>query len=252
MSSAALYTDLSHYYDLMCQDIDYKTQSFGVSRLQQIFGNGGLRHVDLACGTGPHIAHFLTEGYQCQGLDLNQPMLDLAKLRCPEAEFSKQNICNFTLDQPVDLITCFLYSLHYCGTLANLTACIAHVHQALADGGVFCFNAVDKTYIDNTLQVRHQTSHQGSLFTFQSGWYYKGDGEQQKLRLHIEKTDGTNTEAWHDEHPMVAVSFAELLELLSPYFEVHLLEHDYEKISPLSANTGNALVVCIKRDAVQS
>ncbi len=51
---------------------------------------------------------------------------------------------------------------------------------------------------------------------------------------------------------MVAVSFAELQALLSPYFEVHLLEHDYEKIVPLSTNTGNALVVCIKRDAVQN
>jgi ubiquinone/menaquinone biosynthesis C-methylase UbiE len=252
MSTSALYTDLSHYYDLMCQDIDYKTQTLGVSRLQQIFGNGGLRHLDLACGTGPHIAHFIAEGYHCQGLDLNQPMLDLAKLRCPAAEFSQQNICDFSITNSVDLITCFLYSLHYCGTVANLTACIAHVHQALAEGGVFCFNSVDKTYIDNSLQVRHQTTHEGSVFTFESGWFYQGAGEHQKLRLHIEKTDGTNTEAWHDEHPMVAISFAELLELLSPYFEVHLLEHDYEKIAPLSANSGNALVVCIKRDAAQS
>lgn len=247
MSTAALYTDLSHYYDLMCQDIDYKTQTLGVSRLQQMFGNGGQRHLDLACGTGPHISHFIAEGFHCQGLDLNQPMLDQAKLRCPTAEFSKQNICDFTLEQPVDLITCFLYSLHYCGNLANLTSCIRHVHQALAVGGVFCFNSVDKNFIDNSLLVRHQTTYEDCLFTFESGWFYQGDGEQQKLRLHIEKTSRDSTQTWHDEHPMVAVSFAKLEELLAPYFEVHLLEHDYEKISPLVANSGNALVVCIKR-----
>ncbi len=244
--STALYNDLSQYYDLMCRDIDYKSQSLGVVRLQQFFGNGGLRHLDLACGTAPHIAHFLQQGYECIGLDLNQPMLDLAKIRCPKAQFSHQNICDFTLAEPVDLITCFLYSLHYCGQLSALKACIAQVYQALNPGGVFCFNAVDKDFIDNHSTVSHQTEHEGSLFTFESGWFYQGDGDRQQLRLQIVKTSADLTETWQDAHPMVAISFAELTELLSPYFEVHLLAHDYEKIVPLAVNTGNALVVCIK------
>ena len=50
MSGNALYTDLSGYYDLMCADIDYAAQSHCVHRLQQLFGNGGKRHLDLACG----------------------------------------------------------------------------------------------------------------------------------------------------------------------------------------------------------
>ncbi|MFQ3187716.1 MAG: ubiquinone/menaquinone biosynthesis C-methylase UbiE, partial [Marinomonas primoryensis] len=55
MSNNALYTDLSGYYDLMCADINYQAQSNSTHRLQQIFGNSGQRHLDLACGTGPHI-----------------------------------------------------------------------------------------------------------------------------------------------------------------------------------------------------
>src|SRR3990167_11360758 len=39
MSVNALYTDLSDYYDLMCADIDYQTQSHCIHRLQQLFGN---------------------------------------------------------------------------------------------------------------------------------------------------------------------------------------------------------------------
>lgn len=246
MSTAALYTDLSQYYDLMCQDIDYQMQSFGVSRLHQIFGNGGNLHLDLACGTGPHIEHFLRQGYVCSGLDLNQPMLDLAQTRCPDAIFSLQNICSFQVVQPQDLITCFLYSLHYSGTLANLRACIDRVYHALNDGGVFCFNAVDKTQIDNSLQVSHVTQHQGSEFCFKSGWFYAGDGEQQQLQLQMSKTTDGQQQCWQDTHPMVAVSFAELHDLLAPYFEVHFLNHDYESIAPLASDAGNALIVCIK------
>ena len=245
MSSNALYTDLSIYYDLMCADIDYLAQSDSARRLHQLFGNSGRRHLDLACGTGPHVRHFLDFGYDSAGLDINQPMLDLAQLRCPEARFSLQDMAGFQVEEPQDLITCFLYSTHYNPGLAQLSACLASVHGALAEDGVFCFNAVDKLHIDNRLLVRHSVEFEGSHFTFGSGWHYSGEGEQQALRLSIERTTAGVTEAWQDEHAMVALSFIELQTLLQPYFEVQVFEHDYERITPWESVTGNALFVCV-------
>lgn len=247
MSSNALYTDLSIYYDLMCADIDYRAQSNSVHRLHQLFGNSGRRHLDLACGTGPHVRHFLDFGYHSAGLDISQPMLDLAQLRCPEAQFSLQDMADFQVGEPQDLITCFLYSTHYNPGLAQLRQCFASVHGALAENGVFCFNAVDKRHIDNRLLVRHSVEFEGSQFTFGSGWHYSGEGEQQALRLSIERTTAGVTEAWQDEHAMVALSFTELQTLLEPYFEVQVFEHDYERITPWESVTGNALFVCVKR-----
>ena len=246
MPANALYTDLSGYYDLMCSGIDYHAQSHCVQRLQQIFGNGGKRHFDLACGTGPHVRHFIDCGYQSGGLDINQPMLDRAAMRCPQAQFSLQDMCDFKVAEPQDLITCFLYSIHYSAGLERLKACIASVHTALNADGVFCFNAVDKHRIDNDSFTTHSASHEGSLFTFSSGWYYCGDGEKQSLKLSIEKTTAAQTQVWHDEHAMVAVGFTELQELLRPYFEVHVFEHDYDKIVPWGQASGNALFACVK------
>ncbi|MFC4654762.1 MULTISPECIES: class I SAM-dependent DNA methyltransferase [Rheinheimera] len=246
-TSNALYTDLSCYYDLMCADIDYASQSQMVHRLHQLFGNGGNRHLDLACGTGPHIRQLLDLGYQSSGLDLNQPMLDKAKQRCPEASFVQGDMCALNWPEPLDLITCFLYSLHYCASLARLNQCIRQVHQQLATGGLFCFNAVDKQQIDNRLSQQHSTNTDNSLFHFESGWYYPGTGEQQQLQLAISRSTGDITEQWQDSHPMVAVSFSELHQLLEPYFETILLQHDYEKIVPLQPNSGNTLVLCIKK-----
>ena len=244
----ALYTDLSGYYDLMCCDINYLQQSQGIIRLQQLFGNAGLQHLDLACGTGPHIRHFIDAGFQSQGLDLNQPMLTLARARCPEAKFLLGDMCRFELAQPVDLITCFLYSIHYTGTLELLADCIARVYQALTPGGVFCFNAVDKTKICNLSAVSHSTYYQNARFDFASAWYYSGSGEQQALKLKISKTTKLEQEYWQDEHPMVAVSFTELAELLAPYFDIQILAHDYQRIQAWDQHAGNALFVCIKRD----
>ncbi len=247
LPSNALYTDLSCYYDLMCADINYKAQSDYVHRLHQLFGNKGNHHLDLACGTGPHIRYFIDNGYQCRGLDINQPMLDLAQLRCPEAHFLLQNMCEFKVEQRVDIITCFLYSIHYSDGVEKLKTCIASVYTALNQGGVFCFNAVEKNKINNHFVVRHTADHDDSHFVFSSGWNYCGSGDKQSLKLSIEKSNRQVTQLWHDEHPMVAVSFGELQQLLSSCFDVYQFEHDYDKILPWDKRSGNAIFVCVKK-----
>lgn len=247
MPGNALYTDLSGYYDLMCADIDYQAQSQCIQRLQQLFGNAGKRHLDLACGTGPHVRHFIDAGYQSCGLDINQPMLDRAAIRCPEAQFSMQDMCGFKLNEPQDLITCFLYSIHYSASVERLKACIASVHGALENNGLFCFNAVDKNMINNDSFVSHSAQHADGLFHFSSAWHYDGVGEQQALRLRIERSRAGETQLWRDDHAMVAVSLAELLALLQPYFEVQVLEHDYSALQPWDTRSGNAIFACVKR-----
>ncbi|CAM4306777.1 class I SAM-dependent methyltransferase [Vreelandella rituensis] len=247
MSVNALYTDLSGYYDLMCVDIDYQTQSNAICRLHQLFGNDGTTHLDLACGTGPHVRHFIDAGYISSGLDINQPMLDIAATRCPEAHFSLQDMSHFEVSEPLDLITCFLYSIHYTDGIEKLKACITSARRALTTGGVFYFNAVDKEKIDNGLFVKHTAKQADEEFTFHSGWHYSGQGEKQSLRLSIEKASTDATQIWNDEHPMVAVSFMELTALLTPYFEVHVFEHNYETITPWDNVSGNAIFVCVKR-----
>ena len=246
MPNNALYTDLSAYYDLMCADIDYQAQSNSVRRLHQLFGNNGKRHLDLACGTGPHIRHFIDYGYACSGLDIHQPMLDIATRRCPEAQFRVGDMCSFAVPEPLDLITCFLYSIHYSATIARLEACIAAVYAALGPHGVFCFNAVDKEKNDNHSSARHTVEHDGARFAFESGWNYGGSGEQQSLKVAIERTTAAQAQCWTDTHAMVAVSFDELQTLLQQRFEVHVFEHDYQRIIPWDGQSGNALFVCVK------
>jgi SAM-dependent methyltransferase len=243
----ALYTDLSGYYDLLCADIDYRAQSNSVRRLHQLFGNNGKAHLDLGCGTGPHVRHFIDFGYTSHGLDINQPMLDIATLRCPEAQFHLLDMSTFTVEEPVDLMTCFLYSIHYNDGIEKLSSCVASVHRALTTGGVFCFNAVDKNKIDNHSFIKHTVQQDNHSFTFQSGWHYCGGGNKQSLHLGIEKTNSEGTQRWKDEHAMVAVDFNTLTDMLTPDFDVHIFECDYEKITPCNEKSGNAIFVCVKR-----
>ena len=245
----ALYRDLSCYYDLMCADIDYVAQSDCIARLHKIFGqyNTTPTHLDLACGTGPHVCHFIDFGYESSGLDINIAMLNIAKKRCPTAKFSLQNMSDFTVDEPVDLVTCFLYSIHYNDDILKLKECISHVHSALKIGGVFCFNGVNKTKIDNSLAVEHGTTQDDSAFVFNSAWHYSGAGAKQSLKLSIQKTQHGVTHIHEEEHAMVAFCFEELLTLLSSFFSVYTFTHDYEKIVECGTDSANAIFVCVKK-----
>ena len=136
------------------------------------------------------------------------------------------------------------------------------MHRALNEGGLFCFNTVDKHRIDNTASIKHFAEFDGHHFAFESGWHYSGQGEKQSLNLSIEKSKQPfsrltdlalyaedslrQTELWQDQHAMVATSFTELQALLAPYFDVHVFEHDYERIVPWDLASGNALFVCVK------
>jgi hypothetical protein len=70
----------------------------------------------------------------------------------------------------------------------------------------------------------------------------------QALNLSIAKTQLDATQLWQDSHTMVATSFTELQALLSPYFDVQIFEHDYDRIIPWDSASGNALFVCTKRE----
>jgi SAM-dependent methyltransferase len=243
-----LYSDLSKYYDLMCSDINYLEQSQYVKRMHGLFGNSGLEYLDLACGTGPHVRHFIDFGFNSSGLDINPAMLEQAIIRCPEGKFSLQDMASFKLEQPVDLITCFLYSVHYSSSLTKLSGLFSSAHQSLAAGGLFCFNAVDKTKIINGLGIKHGLEYEDSHFSFQSGWQYSGQGDRQFLNLRISKETNGELQVWDDQHTMVALDFERLQELLAPYFEVHIFEHDFATIVPWAGELGNAIFVCLKRE----
>ncbi|MFT5084710.1 MAG: SAM-dependent methyltransferase [Lentisphaeria bacterium] len=141
MSSTVLCTELAHSYDLVCSEINYQDQSKSACRIHHLFGNGGLACLDLGCGTGPHIDHFVQKGYRVTGLDLNQAILDQAALRCPQGEFSLQDMSKFRLDSHFDLITCFLYSLHYCYPYEKFENGLSHTFAALNPGGFFVLTA---------------------------------------------------------------------------------------------------------------
>ncbi|MGB4248480.1 MAG: class I SAM-dependent methyltransferase [Pseudohongiellaceae bacterium] len=243
-----LYADLSEYYDQFCAEVDYARQCEFAERAFACFASsGGREYLDLACGTGQHLADMQRRGFVASGLDNSAHMLAQAQLRCPDAQLLLCDIAAFEQVAQFDLITCFLYSIHYSHPTAALAQTLRRAWLALKPGGLFLFNAVDVAGIRNDKRVTTQLQHGNASLRFESGWEYRGEGDVLDLFLHITKQSAANTRCWSDHHTMTAVTFPQLRLMLEEVgFQVTLLEHDYDMLQPLGGKAFNAIVVATK------
>lgn len=245
MPAPALYADLSQYYDLLCSAIDYNEQGQFALRAHRLFGNGGQRYLDLACGSGAHLAVLQNAGFCCAGLDISQAMLDLAAKRVPQAQLYLQDMSELNPGEPLDFITCFLYSLHYSHPMAKFEQTLQHVFAALAPGGLFCFDAVDKNQIANDAGHSHSMHHQQHLLHFQTRWHYPGHGDTLKLHVHIRDQQ----QVYHEQHTMSALSIGQIERALTRAgFTVAILERDFHRLLPWQGHTGN-VIFCAWKDS---
>jgi trans-aconitate methyltransferase len=191
-----LYSDLSVYYDLFCADVNYAEQCDFVRRVFDCFArSAGNQYLDLACGTGAHIQIMQSLGFVASGLDNSAEMLSLAAQRCPDAMFMLSDMSSFKSTVRYDLISCFLYSIHYSHPLTTLKQTLKRVFEALEPGGIFVFNAVDIKGVTGRHFVRTQAVADNSLLTFVSGWSYRGQGEVMDLHLSITREAQQNNKS---------------------------------------------------------
>lgn len=243
-----LYADLAGYYDQFCAEVDYAEQCLFAQRAFACFASsGGRDYLDLACGTGQHLQHMAGHGFVPSGLDNSSEMLARTATRVPQAQLLLCDLAAFTQVEEFDLITCFLYSIHYSHPIASLEKTLRRAWRALKPGGVFLFNTVDARGIRNDKTVTTQMTDGDSQLGFRSGWRYSGEGDVLDLVLSITRDSAAGRETWQDHHTMTAITLPQLQNLLEASgFEATLLEHDYRAMIPWNGASFNAIVVACR------
>lgn len=247
MPDNRLYSDFSEYYDALCAEIDYTEQCAYTLRCHQLFGVHGQNYLDLGCGTGLHLRFFAEQGYTVAGLDLNQAMLDLTQQRCPEAQLLLQPMSSLSVECQFDLITCFLYSIHYSYPLDDFQQTLARVYAALRPGGLFVFDAVDKHHIQNDQGCYSRNTSGAESAEFASRWLHRAGNDFMDLQLQFKIATGSGQRIHQETHKMSAVGLPAVQQMLLDLgFEVMFFERDYSSIRVGGDNTTNALFCCIK------
>src|SRR6476620_1453307 len=108
-----MFTKSARIYDALYAWKDYAVEA---QRLRDIIQGRGLSDgatlLDVACGTGAHIAH-LKQYYLVEGLDLDPVLLEVARERNPEIVFHQGDMAHFKLGRRFDVVTCLFSSIGY-------------------------------------------------------------------------------------------------------------------------------------------
>lgn len=96
-----------------------------------------LRSVlDIACGTGHHLAAFAATVPRTVGVDLSEDMCRRAASRYPDLTFRYGDMRSMRLGEQFDLVTCLFSSIGHMGTVEEMTAALVTMRVHLAPGGV--------------------------------------------------------------------------------------------------------------------
>ncbi|HWI02294.1 MAG TPA: class I SAM-dependent methyltransferase, partial [Acidimicrobiales bacterium] len=92
--------------------------------------------LDVACGSGLHLAAFQELGFEIEGVDVSAAMLDVARSRLPGVALHQGDMGTFRLGQRFDAVVCLFSSIGYMATLDDLAAAVVTMREHLLPGGV--------------------------------------------------------------------------------------------------------------------
>jgi len=137
------YAKQAAYYDKIYAAIgkDYADESEKICEYVSSYKQAsGKKLLDVACGTGVHLEH-LIKHFDCQGLDLEVEMLEIAASRLPDITFHHGDMRVFNLNERFDVITCLFSSIGYMQNVEELNQAIDTIAKHLVSGGVLLVEA---------------------------------------------------------------------------------------------------------------
>lgn len=97
---------------------------------------GACSLLDVACGTGLHLAGFLELGLDVAGVERSPAMVELARSRLPDVPLHRGDMRTFELDREFDAVVCLFSAIGYMTTVEELHQAIAQMGRHLPDSGV--------------------------------------------------------------------------------------------------------------------
>lgn len=132
-----MFRSTAHVYDLIYEASgkDYAAEAAELDGLIKARNPAACSLLDVACGTGAHLAHLLGT-YEVAGVDLDPGMLAQARRRLPQdVRLVEADMRSFSLGRRFDAVTCLFSSIGYMGSTDDLRAAIRNMaHHLHADG----------------------------------------------------------------------------------------------------------------------
>jgi SAM-dependent methyltransferase len=111
---------------------------------------GASSVLDVACGTGGHLKPFTELIGPTEGVDLSEPMLEIARADVPDIPLHIGDMRSFSLGRTFDSLTCLFASIGYVESVDELNQALSCFAQHVVPGGVVAVEPwwFPETYVD--------------------------------------------------------------------------------------------------------
>jgi SAM-dependent methyltransferase len=130
-----MFSESAAWYDHFYGGKDYAAEARRVTELIRERRPGARTLLDVACGTGRHLER-LRQDFDCEGLDLDDGLLAVARRRLPGMRLTRADMADFGLGRRFDAVTCLFSSVGYLATVERLRAAVGAMARHLEPGGV--------------------------------------------------------------------------------------------------------------------
>ena len=130
------YDVLARFYDALGDRADHAAHVRG---LIEEHHPGAKTVLELACGTGSVLKE-LQAHYDVTGVDLSEPMLELAREKLPGVPLFQGDMTNVQLGETFDVVLCLFDSVNHLLEFAQWEALFDVARSHLAEGGLFVFD----------------------------------------------------------------------------------------------------------------
>ena len=129
------YSVANRLYDRIYSFKDYAGEAARVRELVLERAPGAESLLDVACGTGAHLAE-LRSRFRVAGVDRDRELLALARGRLPDVPLHHGDMRDFRLGRRFDAVTCLFSAVGYLTSLDDLHAAARTFAEHLEPGGV--------------------------------------------------------------------------------------------------------------------
>lgn len=132
------YEELAHWYDPLyaATGKDHVAEARALLDVAQRLGVRPTSLLDVACGTGQHLATFREVIDDVVGLDHAPGMLEVARERLPDdVPLRHGDMRRFDLERTFDVVTCLFSAIGHVRDEGDLDAAIAAMARHVAPGG---------------------------------------------------------------------------------------------------------------------
>ncbi len=194
--------------------------------------------LDVACGTGMHLAAFARMGFDVEGVELSPEMLAVAAERVTGAALHQGDMRTFRLDRRFDAVVCLFSAIGYMTTLDDLVTAVATMGEHLVEGGVLVVEPwfTPDEWHDGTLFAESAKEGDFAAARVSRSWR---EGDQSLIEMLYALARSDRTWAFTEVHRMGLFTTEQQLEVhRATGFDV---EHEAPGIS------GRGLFVAVKR-----